>query len=196
MKEQFGDRTKTFEWRGQEIEYKEELSLAEFKAFVDGVANGCFDAEGEYMPEFKDYLIRTHLVQLFTNVRMSQDIEKQYEILTVTDLADAVAQLIDEKQYFAVLEAIDEKISHIRDLDVQLTRRNIMALMAQFEEYGNRMAAMFDGIDPEDMGNLMKAVTAQDGVDEEKLVKAYLKETADDEPAEERKIVAVEGDET
>ena len=86
MKDQFNNGVKTVDWCGITIEYKELLNMVEMKAFVDGVVDASFDNDGDYMPEFTDWLIRTNMIQLYTNVRMPQSIEKQYDILYQTDL--------------------------------------------------------------------------------------------------------------
>lgn len=146
MKEQFSKNTKTADWYGIEIEYKESIPMDKMVEFVDNVAGGCFGEDGEYLPEFKSFLIDAYMMEYYTNVRLPQSIEKQYVIFAQTDLADMIRQMIDKKQYFAILEAIDEKIAYIRDADVVATKQNVTKLITQIEGLAEQFLDSFDSL--------------------------------------------------
>lgn len=154
MKEQFGNAAKTVEWCGVEIEYKEVLTMVEMKAFVDGVVDASFDSEGDYMPEFTDWLIRTNMIQLYTNVRMPQNIEKQYDILYRTDLYEQIAGLVDQRQYAKIMDAIEQKLEYRRNSDVTAMRVQLSGLIQQFESMGQDLLQFT----PEDVENLEGAL--------------------------------------
>lgn len=154
MKEQFGNAAKTVEWCGVEIEYKEVLTMVEMKAFVDGVVDASFDNDGDYMPEFTDWLIRTNMIQLYTNVRMPQNIEKQYDILYRTDLYEQIAGLVDQRQYAKIMEAIEQKLEYRRNSDVTAMRVQLSGLIQQFESMGQDLMQFT----PEDVENLEGAL--------------------------------------
>lgn len=154
MKEQFNNDAKTVQWCGVEIEYKEVLSMVEMKAFVDGVVEACFDGEGDYIPEFKDWLIRTNTVQLYTNVRMPQNIEKQYDILYQTDLYEQIVGMVYHKQYEDIMKAIDDKLAYRRNADVVAIRMQLAGLIKQFESMGEDLLQFT----PEEVENLAEAV--------------------------------------
>lgn len=154
MKEQFGNDVKKVEWCGVEIEYKEVLTMVEMKAFVDGVVDASFDNDGDYMPEFTDWLIRTNMIQLYTNVRMPQNIEKQYDILYRTDLYEQIAGLIDQRQYAKIMDAIEQKLEYRRNSDVTAMRVQLSGLIQQFESMGQDLMQFT----PEDVENLEGAL--------------------------------------
>ena len=154
MKEQFGNAIKKVEWCGVEIEYKEVLTMVEMKAFVDGVVDASFDNDGDYMPEFTDWLIRTNMIQLYTNVRMPQNIEKQYDILYRTDLYEQIAGLVDQRQYAKIMEAIEHKLAYRRNSDVTAMRVQLSGLIQQFENIGQDLMQFT----PEEVQNLEEAV--------------------------------------
>lgn len=154
MKEQFSNAAKTVEWCGVEIEYKEVLTMVEMKAFVDGVVDASFDNDGDYMPEFTDWLIRTNMIQLYTNVRMPQNIEKQYDILYRTDLYEQIAGLVDQRQYAKIMEAIEQKLEYRRNSDVTAMRVQLSGLIQQFESMGQDLMQFT----PEDVENLEGAL--------------------------------------
>lgn len=154
MKEQFGNDVKKVEWCGVEIEYKEVLTMVEMKAFVDGVVDASFDNDGDYMPEFTDWLIRTNMIQLYTNVRMPQNIEKQYDILYRTDLYEQIAGLVDQRQYAKIMEAIEQKLEYRRNSDVTAMRVQLSGLIQQFESMGQDLLQFT----PEDVENLEGAL--------------------------------------
>lgn len=154
MKEQFNNDVKTVEWCGVEIEYKEVLTMVEMKAFVDGVVDASFDNEGDYIPEFTDWLIRTNMIQLYTNVRMPQNIEKQYDILYRTDLYEQIAGLVDQRQYAKIMDAIEQKLEYRRNSDVTAMRVQLSGLIQQFESMGQDLMQFT----PEDVENLEGAL--------------------------------------
>ena len=154
MKEQFGNDVKKVEWCGVEIEYKEVLTMVEMKAFVDGVVDASFDNDGDYMPEFTDWLIRTNMIQLYTNVRMPQNIEKQYDILYRTDLYEQIAGLVDQRQYAKIMNAIEQKLEYRRNSDVTAMRVQLSGLIQQFESMGQDLMQFT----PEDVENLEGAL--------------------------------------
>ena len=154
MKDQFNNGVKTVDWCGITIEYKELLNMVEMKAFVDGVVDASFDNDGDYMPEFTDWLIRTNMIQLYTNVRMPQSIEKQYDILYQTDLYEQIAGLVDQRQYAKIMEAIERKLAYRRNSDVTAMRVQLSGLIQQFESMGQDMMQFT----PEEVQNLESAL--------------------------------------
>ena len=128
--------------------------MVEMKAFVDGVVDASFDDDGDYIPEFTDWLIRTNMIQLYTNVRMPQNIEKQYDILYRTDLYEQIAGLIDQRQYAKIMEAIEQKLEYRRNSDVTAMRVQLSGLIQQFESMGQDLLQFT----PEDVENLEEAV--------------------------------------
>lgn len=139
MKEHFASDTKTFDWYGVEVEYKENISIDDMASLVDEVVNSCFDKDGNYIPEFKDFLIRALIVRMYSNVRMPQDIKKQYSILFNGDLYDVLTQHIDKVQYTSILDAIDTKLLYRSSADIASARQAINEMIAQFQNLSEQL---------------------------------------------------------
>lgn len=191
MKENFAGEQKTFNWCGLEIEYKEIISMEHMVTFVDEVVDSCFDKDGDYIPAFKDFLIRTFTIQLYSNVRLPQDITKQYDILFGGDLYAALVEHINQPQYQSIMNAINEKLSYRCNADVIATRETLNQLIAQFKNFGEQL----DQVDVNDIRNIAGALNGLE-IDEAKLVDAVLRPEKEETVIEdeEHKIVSIRGD--
>lgn len=191
IKENFASDTKTFDWYGVEIEYKDNISMEYMITLIDEVANGCFDKDGNYIPAFKDFLIRTFTMQMYSNVRMPQDIKKQYDILFGSDLYDVLVQHIDQNQYSSIMEAINAMITYRCNVDVIAIRQTLNQLIAQFQNFGEQL----DQVNVDDVRNIAGALNGFD-IDEEKLVDAVLQREKDETVIEDKEnnIISIGGD--
>lgn len=191
MKENFAGEQKTFNWCGLEIEYKEIISMEHMVTLVDEVVNNCFDKDGDYIPAFKDFLIRTFTIQLYSNVRLPQDITKQYDILFGGDLYASLVERINQPQYKSILNAIDEKLSYRCNADVIATRMTLNQLIAQFKNFGEQL----DQVNVDDVRNIAGALNGME-IDEEKLVEAVRRQEKEETVIEdkENKIISIRED--
>ena len=193
MKEQFAGEPKTFDWYGVEIEHKENIPMEYAVTFVNNVVDTCFDKDGNYIPEFKDFLIRSFTVQMYSNVRLPQDLKKQYDILYNSDLYNVLIQHIDIVQYDTLLMAIDEKLEYRRNADVMTMRMTLNNLISQFQNFGEQL----NQVEIEDVRNIAEAINGVD-LDEEKFVDAILNRNPDSEEQviedKENKIISIHGD--
>lgn len=193
MKERFTEEPKTFDWYGVEIEYKENIPMEYAVTFVNNVVDTCFDKDGNYIPEFKDFLIRSFTVQMYSNVRLPQDLKKQYDILYNSDLYNVLIQHVDIVQYDTLLMAIDEKLEYRRNADVMTMRMTLNNLIAQFQNFGEQL----NQVEIEDVRNIAEAINGVD-LDEEKFVDAILNRKPDSEEQviedKENKIISIHGD--
>lgn len=193
MKEQFNENRKVFDWYGVEVEYLETLSMVQMVTFVDSVVDSCFDKDGDYISEMKEFLIRTFTVQLYTNVRMPQNIEKQYDIVFGGDLYEVLIQHINKDQYGSMIEAIEDKLRYRVDADIVASRKSINELLLRFEAWGEELSK----ISADDVKNIAGALNGFD-LDEEKLVDAVIaKNTGETETEikdEENKIISIHED--
>ena len=193
MKEHFRGDPKTFDWYGVEIEYIENISMENMVALINEVVNSCFDKDGDYVPEFKDFLIRALVMQMYSNVRLPQDIKKQYDILFGSDLFDVLVQHIDQTQYSSIVFTIDAKLAYRSSADVVMTRKTLSELIAQFKSYGEQL----NQISIEDLRSIAGAINAVD-LDEEKLVDAVLHQSIGETIIEDKEnnIISINGDDT
>lgn len=191
MKENFAGDTKTFDWYGVQVEYKENISMEYMVTLINEVTNNCFDKDGDFIPVFKDFLVRTFTVQLYSNVRMPQDIKKQYDILFSTDLYDVLMQHIDQGQYDSILKAIDAQLTYRCNADMIATRQTLNQIIAQFESFGEQL----DKVNVDDVRNIAGALNGLD-IDEEKLVDAVLRQGTEEVVIEDKEnnIISINGD--
>lgn len=165
----------TIDFYGEELIIKKYLSFDEMIKFVNEIVNGCFDGEqGIYMPEVKDFLTDINTVLYYSNVRLPEDIRHRYDILIKTDLVEIIKQSIDYGQYDSMMYAISEKIDSRLNINEQLFNNKISIAMSSIETLTNNIKDLFDGIDADDIKNLLNALN-NNAFDEEKLVEAYMK---------------------
>ena len=87
-----------------EISVKNELSIEDKGNFIDRVVNACFDADGDFIPQYLDPVFMITLLQMTTNVPVFEreielddeskttvvDIEKTYELCKAINLLQNV----------------------------------------------------------------------------------------------------------
>lgn len=172
--------TATVEWCGLGVVIKRNLTLSEMRIFVDSVVKACFsEPVGVYMPELKDYAIRAMAIELYTNLSTPSDLHKKYDLLYSSDIWYIVLSNIDQDQFNEMLAAIDEKIRNIASANVSLINKQVSDLYSSIENIQAQLSSLFDGIGADDVRNLVGAI-ANGGIDEEKLIKAYMANREDD----------------
>lgn len=161
------------DWHGLKFEIQFPPSLSDMIQIASEVSDGCFLDDGRFVPEIKEFLLRKAITEHFTNVRLPQNAEKQYELLMCTDFFDQIEEVYDEDQIDAMMEPIDEKIDHIRDLQLSTERAKLNELILQFTSIGENIEKLFGGVTNADLKELVGAIS-KSGVDEEKLMAQYL----------------------
>lgn len=167
------EKNSTVEWNGLSIEIQKNIGLEEMFAFVDDVASACFDSTGAYSPKRKKFMIRAAVVELYTNLSLPSSVKKQYDLLYGTDLFDTIVQNIDQSQLADIVDAINEGIKLVTDTGVATVTKKMDEIVNGFEKVGKDISDMFEGVDGSDINNVVRAV-AENGIDEEKLMRAYL----------------------
>lgn len=165
----------TIEWRGLEIEVKRFLPLNSMMAFVEYVSNACFGTDAKYNPEVKDFVFRSLVVQMYTNMTLPSDLSKSYDILFQTDLFTTLLNTIDYDQLDSIIRAIEMKTAYLCNSNVNLINKQMVDATRAFEDLAKQMQALTDGISQEDIANISKAF-ANGGIDPEKLMQAYMTE--------------------
>ena len=175
VKEAAGEPIITREWRGINVNIKVRLGLQEMMTFVYGVVKTCFtENDNQYTPEVLDFAIRSSVLEMYANFTLPSNIEKQYELVYGCDVYTTILETIDRSQFDAMLRAIDEKIAHIAESNIEAVTRQVNELYASLNALEERLSPVFTGIDKDTMTGLITAMS--DGkFDEEKLVHAYLK---------------------
>lgn len=168
------EKVSNVEWNGLTIEIKKNIGLEEAYVFVDDVTSACFDSNtGAYSPKRKQFLTRAAVVELYTNLSLPSSVKKQYDMLYGNDLFDIIVQNIDRSQLSDIIDAVDEGIRLVTDTGVTVLAKRMDDIVNGFEKVEKDISDMFGGVDGNDINNIVRAVS-ENGLDEEKLMRAYL----------------------
>lgn len=166
--------TVTIDWNGLGIIIKKNLSLVEEAQFVDTCVKACFnDKTGEYVPEGKDFAIRSCILISYTNINLPTNYEKSYDFVYQSGIADVVTQYINPAQFDAITRAINDKIAYtIRDgkFSAEHRRSEFYELLTDLVR---KVAEYAPDIGPEELQAMIKTLSSGK-IDEDKLVKAYM----------------------
>ena len=182
-KEQFQNEA-TIEWHDAQLRVKYALSLTDMLAFVDDVVGSCFHDKLGYMPEVKDFAIKTNILSRYANFSLPDNLEHRYQLVYMTDAVDAVCAAIDGTQLQEIFNSINDKIRFLCDSKATMIQERINDVLNTMEKMRDNTKSIFDGITQNDLKNLMGAITSN-GLDEQKLVQAYIEQAkSKDEQAE------------
>lgn len=163
-------RVVTKDWNGHELVINRFLSLNDVLKFSKKVLASCFAQDtNEYLPEIRDFAVRSAVVEMYANVRLPDTLEHQYELLYMTDIFDAVYAEIDKRQFNVMLNAINDKIDMIAEANIQMLQAKIDDAAHSVSAIVNQVAALFDGVNDGDIKKFIDAV-GEGGIDEEKIV--------------------------
>lgn len=159
------------DWNGSRLVIRRLLSLNEILEFTKRVTESCFAQDtNEYLPEVRDFAIRSNVVEMYANVKLPDNLEHQYELLYMTDIFDAVFAEIDKVQFEALVNAIDEKIATAAEANIQMLQVKIDDAAHSVAAIVEKVASLFEGLGNDDIRNFVDAV-GKNGIDEEKIVR-------------------------
>lgn len=164
--------TSSFEWNGMEVVVNRVLPMNVMLEFVDYVVKTCFSEEGEYMPEVKDFAIKSCLLEMYANFDLPKDLSERYAAIYNSDIVDAVLNHIEGRQFGEIINAIESKISNMAQMNVQMVYAQMNRLNQEFENLTSSMENMFAGVSTDDVAKLINAVSSGD-IDEGKVVQAF-----------------------
>ena len=166
---------KELEWNGLPLKIKTHISFDDMRVLVNGAVSACFNADGAYQPEIKDFVVKAMTIILYTNLSLPQKPSAQYDIIYGTDIMDVIIQNINWEQHQEMVWAIEDKIKQIlNEHTVELDKQK-----AELEEIAKKIQETFEGIDPQDVENMVSALTNLD-ISEEGLMQAYLNSKTDE----------------
>lgn len=163
------------QWHEAEVRIKRTLSLTDMLSFVDDVVKSCFHDELGYMPEVKDFAIKSNILTRYANFSMPDNLEHRYQMIYGTDAVDAVCESIDTTQLQEIVSSINSKIRFLCDSKANLIQDRINDVLSIMEELSDSTKDIFGGLSHDDLKALMGAIT-DNGFDEGKIVQAYLEQ--------------------
>lgn len=174
--------TLTDEWRGIEVTVTKTISLTDMMEFVNNVVGSCFLDDGRYLPEIKEFAVKSNLLAKYTNIALPEKLEHRYELLYCSDIVDFVRDVVSEEQLREIEDAIDRKIAYRCATETAAVQRQLAKLADAFSEVQKTASGLFDSVSADDLKKLVGALSEDGGVNEEKIVSAYLRQK--DEPIE------------
>ena len=108
------------------------------------------------------------------------------------DAVHAVCAVIDTTQLQEIVNSINDKIRFLCDSKANLIQERINAVLETMEEMSNSTKDIFGGLSQNDLAALMSAIT-EHGLDEKKIVEAYLEQKTAERVAEEAAAAGHDG---
>lgn len=122
-----------------EIALKTSLTIPEKGMFVDRVVLPCFDADGDFMPQYLDPLFMITLLQMTTNVPVIEDaisipnddgsesnekttimnIEKTYELCRAINLVKNVTDIAYQSLISELQQMVADKLAYMKDVNAR-----------------------------------------------------------------------------
>lgn len=165
--------TSTVTWNGLEITVKESLSFKEMILFVDGVVKGCFAYDdGAYMPEVKDFVIKCSILEDYTNLTLPQGIERKYDIIYHSDIADVIMSKINASQYYEMITAIDKRIDAIVNANVDNFNKQVNSMNDAIDRIEEQMKTSLEGVDLEALSKML-GILDDEGTDSSSIIDIY-----------------------
>lgn len=165
---------------GMEVVITRRLSLQDMLEFADTVVKGCFRADdGSYLPEVKDFMVRSCVIRYYTNLSLPASVKARYDLLVRCDaLLGEIYSSIDQLQYSRMIDAIDEKILYLCDARSAAAEAQAEKLMGVFEQLAEQMESVFGHLDGEAVSKVVDVLSG-DRFSEKKLAEAVLEKQTD-----------------
>ena len=163
----------TDEWNGITVTIRPSIPLVEMFSFVEEVVDGCFAEDGDFIPEVIDILIKRGVLSRYANFNFPIDLRKAYELIYHSDAFEFVAARINSNQITEIVNAISTGIKYRCDSNIAEMRKQLNELFVTMGDISEKFGNVFDGLNSEDVSGLIKTL-ASPGLDEEKLVNAFL----------------------
>ena len=182
----FTEQETTVDYYGAQITIKRRLDLRSMLEFASNVTESCFHENYGFMPEMMDFAIRSNLVSCYTNVRLPQNLEKQYDMLYRLDLVDLIYGTIDRQQFDELVASIRKKIDEKNNSNAQTIRQEMQRFMDLMNETFSGAEELFAGENAQDLQKAFQSILEHKEVNEGEIAQAVLSQQEDhNEPAEE-----------
>lgn len=155
----------TLEWGGVELSVLRTLPLADVVEFVANVTESCFGSDGSYNPEIIDFAIKANVATKYANIKLPKDIKKQYELLYISKVCDAIVKVINVDQFEEILTAINRKIKYNVDSRVKQAHAEIQKIADGFAATQERLTEAMMNLSGIDMQELLEKFESFDEKD-------------------------------
>lgn len=163
----------TINWCGYEVSVKRFVSLADTMHFVDGVVSGCFaEADGDYMPEVRDFFFRCSLVEFYTNVSLPENVEEKNAIVYGTDIVDLVMQNIDKGQLRAIMDSIEKKVNYLVNTNIKKLEDEVSGVVEKVVPMFGQLQEIISDVNGDELSRFIHVVSAMSADDKMRIVQA------------------------
>jgi len=166
------ERVTIVDWHGYKVVVRKAITQSEMLAFVKTVVESCFDDNGEYTPENRDFMYRYCQILFFTNVDLPTESTEAYEFVYHLDLNNIVNMYAERYLLADIQSAIEEKVRYRLDTELDEMRKQV----EQIAQVVGALNESISSVDPEDIKNLVAALAEHGAIDEQKIVEALFKE--------------------
>lgn len=163
------------DFKGVNVHIVRSISLQEMLEFVSSVTESCFAEDGTYLPEAQELAFYCNVLTRYANFTLPESTEKKYMLIYNTDAVRIVCEHINMDQLDDIRVAIKKKIDYKRAIELNEQRAKMDELITACSELLAKIGSIFPEMTPEEMMAALQAMSNQQ-FDEEKLVKAYMKE--------------------
>lgn len=171
------DNTETVQWNGLDVVITKTLSLEEMMAFADSVVKSCFDQKsGAYMPEIKDFAVRSNVMERYANFSLPSNVKHQYDMVMRSGAFEMILNYVDHAQFNELMRSIDAKLQNAAEANVQAFITKMDDVATAFTGVQAKMEQLFSDVSAEDIGKLVGGI-ANGEASADDIVKSYLELT-------------------
>ena len=164
------------DFHGEQMMIKRHLNLVEMLNYVESVANSVFNDDGSYMPEAGDYANRCALLAIYANFDLPEEVADRYAFVysdIMSGAIETILDIIDSEQYEDMTTAIYNRRNRRLKADAEDAEKKVAEIMTALDALGEQINGIFGDMNSEDVKGLVHNLAK--GVDEEKLMEAYVK---------------------
>ena len=145
-------------WNDIEIMIKPVLSLKEMMTFVDNVVKMCFTEDAVYLPEAKDFAIKSCILEMYANFDLPRDVSQRYELIYCSDVVTFVIEHINQIQLNEIVDSSNEKLANLAQANIEAMNKQMNDLYNAFNNLQNQISNVFDNISPDDIKKFSETI--------------------------------------
>ncbi len=178
--EMVNSNTNVINWNGYEIHVQSLVDLVTAIAIVSKVADTCFDGDGNYNPDMKEFITKVSILSLYTDIELPESAEEQYAFVYATDIYQSVIEYINEVQLSEIFDNIDKVIDYRIRVNSDSMMSGVSRVYARVEHMVDEFEEVFKGTDSGDIAMLIRSMSNLK-IDEGKLVKEIISQQGEKE---------------
>ena len=127
---------------------------------VSQVAEACFDENGDYHPEFKEFLYRLGVVTFCTDISLPKSSSKQFSVLCFGDLFEVIERGMDDEFLLDLRWAISEKIDYKIKMSVEAINKRMIEMFNNIDGIVESLNGINSVISDQDLKNFIDTISS------------------------------------